>query len=99
MKTFTMEFPLLLNRLSTQCCLCEDVGSIPGLAQWIKDGFKLWHRSQMWLGSGAAVAEATAAAPTQPMTQERPYAVGAAIKRKKKKKTKTFHIKPPTFTV
>ena len=20
-----------------QCCLCEDLGSIPGLAQWLKD--------------------------------------------------------------
>ena len=32
-----VEFPLQLSRLRTQCCLCEDVGSIPGLAQWVKD--------------------------------------------------------------
>ena len=26
-----------LSRLRTQCCLCEYVGSIRGLAQWVKD--------------------------------------------------------------
>ena len=32
-----MEFLLWLSGLRTQCCLCEDVGSIPGLTQWVKD--------------------------------------------------------------
>ena len=32
------------------------MGSTPGLAQWVKD--PLWHRPQMWLGSGVAVAVA-----------------------------------------
>ena len=31
------EFLLWLSRLRTQCCLCEDACSIPGLGQWIKD--------------------------------------------------------------
>ena len=36
----------------------EVVGSIPGLTQWVKDLMlvQLWHRSQMRLGSGVAMA-------------------------------------------
>ena len=38
----------------------EVVGSIPGLAQWVKDPTwrELWCRSQTWLGSRVAVAPA-----------------------------------------
>ena len=36
-KKTSQEFPLWLSRSRTQCCLCEDVGSIPGLAQWVKE--------------------------------------------------------------
>ena len=32
-----LEFPLWLSGLSTQNSVHEGVGSIPGLAQWVKD--------------------------------------------------------------
>ena len=32
-----MDFSLWLNRLRTQFSICEDVGSIIVLAQWLKD--------------------------------------------------------------
>ena len=34
----------------------EVEGSIPGLAQWVKDLVLLWHRLQMQLGSCVVVA-------------------------------------------
>ena len=38
----------------------EVVGSIPGLAQWVKDLALRWCRVQMWLGSCIAVLVAIA---------------------------------------
>ena len=73
-----------LSRLRTRHCLPEDVGLIPGLAQWVKDlpCNKLLQRSDPvlpWLWYRLA-----AAAPIRPLNQELPYAAGAAIKRGKK---------------
>ena len=53
----------------------EFAGSIPGLAQWVKDLLLLW----LWCRPAAV-------APTGPLAWEPTYAGGAALKSKKKKK-------------
>ena len=68
------EFLLWFSGLRTQYCLHEDAGLIPGLAQWVRiqHCHKVWHRSQMQLPSGVAlaVAQALAAAPIRPLAWE-----------------------------
>ena len=55
----------------------EDTGSIPGLALWVKDAMLMW----LWLWRRPA-----AAAPIQLLAGELSYAVGAAQKKKRKRK-------------
>ena len=45
----------MAQRIMNTTRIHEYVGSIPSLAQWVKD-LVLQYRSQMWLGSGIAVA-------------------------------------------
>ena len=56
----------------------EVVGSIPGLAQWVKDLVLLW-----------LCCRPAAIAPIQPLAWEPPYAAGAALEKTKKKGLKS----------
>ena len=53
LKMKRQEMPLWLSRLRTLHCLCEDVGSNPGFAQWFKDPvLPVTDAALIWCGCG-----------------------------------------------
>ena len=83
----------------SSCCGAEEtnlkgnhevVGSILGLAQWVKIWHcpELWCWLQMWFISGIAVVvcRPVATAPVWPLAWEPPYAMGVALKKKNQNK-------------
>ena len=74
----------------------KDVGSIPGLAQWVKgSGIAMSFGVGLRCGWDPSLPWLAALAPVQPLAWERPYAPGMALKRQtdRKKEEKEGQIK------
>ena len=79
----------------------EVVGSVPGLAQWVKD--LAWPRAVVYVGRRCGSDPAllwlccrlVAVAPIPPLALEPPYATGATLKRQKTKKEKKNRREEP----
>ena len=65
----------MAQRLMNPTSILEDVGSVPGLVQWLGD--LIWCCWELWCRPAAT-------APNWPLVWKHPYAASAALKKKKK---------------
>ena len=80
LKLSDWEFLLWLSRLRTQPCLCDNAGSIPGLAWWVKDLVLPQVVTQNCSCHGCGVVCSSNLTPAQKL----PYAAGCGLKKKTK---------------